>query len=106
MFCTIVTTTNDKTVAKDLSKYILDKKLSPCVQMYNITSSFIWNDKITNEPEYKIEIKTIKNNENKVIRAIEKFHNYDIPEIIKIPLDIKNETYKTWFLAAINIKGD
>ena len=106
MFCTIVTTTNDKTVAKDLSEYILDKKISPCVQMYNITSSFMWDDKITSELEYKIEIKTIEANENKVIRAIEKFHNYDIPEIVKIPLDIKNESYKSWFLETINIKGD
>ena len=106
MFCTIVTTTNNKTVAKDLSKYILDKKISPCVQMYNITSSFMWDDKITSELEYKIEIKTIEANENKVIRAIEKFHNYDIPEIVKIPLDIKNESYKSWFLETINIKGD
>ena len=106
MFCTIVTTTNNKTVAKDLSKYILDKKISPCVQMYNITSSFMWDDNITSELEYKIEIKTIEANENKVIRAIEKFHNYDIPEIVKIPLDIKNESYKSWFLETINIKGD
>ena len=101
MFCTIVTTTNNKTVAKDLSKYILDKKISPCVQMYNITSSFMWDDKITSELEYKIEIKTIEANENKVIRAIEKFHNYDIPEIIKSKFSIEEKDYENWFLEKI-----
>ena len=107
MFCTITTTTNDKAVAKSLCEYILEQKISPCVQIYNnVKSSFIWKNKVNNEYEYKIEIKTIESNENEVIKAIERFHNYDIPEIVKMPLIIKSNNYKKWFLTSVNIKGD
>ena len=103
MFCTIITTTNDKTVVENLSKYILKNNLSPCVQVYsNVKSQFIWKNNISNEYEYKIEIKTIESYEKKIIDIIEKIHNYKVPEIVKLSLEIKNERYKKWFLSSIN----
>ena len=107
MFFSIITMTNKESVAEKISKYILEKKFSPCIQVTNnIKSQFIWKDNIDTNYEYKIEIKTVETFEKKIINIIEKLHNYEVPEIIKVPLDIKNESYKEWFLLSINKKGE
>ena len=99
MFKIIETTTNDIENAKLISKNILDKKLSPCVQIHpSIKSYFRWGKTINNDNEFLIRIKTIDKNIITITKLINNIHQYDNPEFISYDFNIEADNYKKWFL--------
>ena len=101
----IQTTTNDIKVAQTISDQMVKYNISPCVQIIpNILSSYINDILIQNDNEILIMIKTIPRLELDCKNIIVKYHNYKIPEIIKIKADILNEEYKDWFLSNLKKK--
>ena len=102
MFIVMETTTDSKEVAKNISTKILDKKLSPCIQIHKIESRYIWHNKLCDEKEYLIKLKTIVKNKKSVVKIIKDLSNYDIPEIISFEINIDNEDYGKWFIESYN----
>jgi len=98
MYIIIKTSTDSFKVAKKISQIILNKKLSPCINIIeNVISTFIWKNKITNAIEHIVEVKTINIYKDKIVAIIKKNHNYDVPEIIQSNIHILNNDYKEWF---------
>ena len=98
MFFKISTTTNKKSVAENISKKLLDNKLTACTNISpKTTSTYIWKNKLTRDDEYILSIKTSNSLKEEVINTIKNNHNYDIPEIISTKIDILSEDYKKWF---------
>ena len=97
MIILIKTTSDSIDVCNAIANEVLHKSLSPCTQIYSVSSKFKWKKEIINNKEYVIEIKTIKKYQNKIASIIEKNHNYDIPEIISMKINILNDNYKDWF---------
>ena len=94
----ITTTTNTLSNAKSISKALIDNKLTPCVQILpNILSIYRWNNKIINNNEFLMLIKSSENNLEPCKLIIEKYHNYDIPEIIEFGANVLNNNYSEWF---------
>ena len=94
----ITTTTNTLSNAKSISKALIDNKLTPCVQILpNISSIYRWNNKIINNKEFLMLIKSSENNLEPCKLIIEKYHNYDIPEIIEFEANVLNNNYSEWF---------
>ena len=99
MFVIIETTTNDIKTANLISKTLLDKQLSPCVQtIKNVISSYVWQNKVLTDNEIIIRIKASSNNYDKITNIIKTLHNYDNPELISYKFNILSNEYKTWFL--------
>ena len=99
MFCNITTSTDQKEIAKEISRELLEKKYSPCIQITGpVESQYIWDGKIKSTEEYKIDIKTLDGLSEKVMILIKSIHNYEVPEIIKSPIAIENKDYKNWVL--------
>jgi len=94
----IKTSTNDIDVATDISNALLNRKLSPCVQIEKKCKvNFIWNDKTVNDNEHIVRIKTISVNKKDIVDVIMSYHNYDIPEITLKEETIINDEYARWF---------
>ena len=99
MFSIVETTTNDIKVAELIRENILNKKLSPCIQIISdISSSYIWNNKITTDNEYLVKIKAKSSNIKDITALINKLHNYDNPELISYIFTIESNKYKSWFI--------
>ena len=95
----LITTTDNKKVADKISNELVEKNLSPCVQIINnVSSTYKWQDKTINELEFLLFIKTTIDNENICKKIIEEIHNYDVPELISFDSKIINDKYKDWFL--------
>ena len=98
MYLIICTTTDNINIANKIAKTILNDKYSPCVQIIpNISSYYIWKNKLNNTIEYKIDIKTCSLYIKKIIEIIKNNHNYEIPEIISSEIKILDDDYKQWF---------
>jgi len=95
-YCIVITTTNSKKEADTLAEAILNKKLVACIQISKIKSRYFWNGKLESDYEYKLEIKTTKNNLTKLKEFIKSKHSYKIPEIIAIPIIDGNQEYFDW----------
>ena len=94
----IKTSTNDIDVAMNISNTILNKKLSPCVQIkQNCISIYNWNDNIVKDEEHIITIKTIDILKEDIVDIIKSYHNYDIPEITLSNEIVLSKKYARWF---------
>ena len=103
MYILIKTTTNSKKIANQISDSILNKRLSPCVQIKTCDSKYLWDNKIIQDNEYIIEIKTVKLLLDENVKIIKTIHNYDIPEITFSTFNIINDEYKEWFNEILSI---
>ena len=88
----IQTTCSSKIEAKNIAKVLIDTKLAACVQLSDIESFYSWNDEFCSDVETLLNIKTRKENFEKVKSKIKELHSYDVPEIIQI--DITNSSKK------------
>ena len=104
MIIQIETTTDSLEIAKQIASFIVDKNLSPCVQVHSINSIYRWNKKIHDSKEFKIKIKTNKENSSHIYKIINQKHNYDIAEIVTSKLEINNDKYLKWFNENVNRK--
>ena len=88
-------TCKDEKEAVKLSKYLLEKRLIACSNLFPIRSMYWWKGKIQDEKEYVILAKTLEKNYNKIKEEVSKIHSYDVPCILKIDAEA-NERYDEW----------
>lgn len=94
IFCTCP---NDNKTAKILSNKIINKKLAACVnKIKDINSIYFWENKINEDKEELLLIKTTSKNFEQLKELILKEHPYDCPEIIAIPIIYGSKTYLNW----------
>ncbi len=98
----ILTTTDSTETVNTISDNILNAQLSPCIQtLKGIESKYIWKGKIRTDSEFLVLIKSLDAHSNEICELIERHHNYDTPEIIKLDFDILSKKYQNWFLNEI-----
>ncbi len=81
--------------AKKISKQLLERKLIACANIFPIQSMYWWENKINEDDEFVIIIKTVKKNYQKIKEEIEKNHSYSVPCISEIKVS-PNEKYQQW----------
>jgi len=91
----VYTTTNDKDVAKKIAKSLLEKKLAKCIQIMPIESFYEWKNKIEQDNEYLLIIKS-SSKFSKIEKEILANHNYELPEIIATNINEGYEKYLNW----------
>jgi len=94
--CVVVTTCGSKDEAENLAKRILAAKLAACVQMSDITSFYTWEDKLNEDSEILLVMKTRERLFGKLERLISDHHSYDVPEIVQIPIYAGSKKYLDW----------
>ena len=80
-YCNIKTAIDNKEIANEITKSLLEKRLVSSVQQKEISSSYWWNNQIETSQEYLLEMKTKEFLYKEVEQEIRKLHTYEIPEI-------------------------
>lgn len=88
-------TCKDKKEARKISKFLLEKKLIACANMFPIESSYWWDGKIIDDNEYVVLGKTIAKNYDKIKKEIKKIHSYSIQCICLLKSE-SNKEYGLW----------
>ena len=101
----IETTSNSKEVLDSISKKLLNKKLTACIHMTEMNSNYLWENNLTKEKEYKISIKTVEKNKEKISKLIKINHNYDIYELSVTKIQNLNSEYLEWFKKELTENG-
>jgi len=93
-FVFIYITNPTKKTARKIAKYLLEKRLIACANIFPISSIYHWKGKIVDEAEYVLIAKTLEENFKKVKDEVKKIHPYTVPCIIKIRVSSNKEYFK------------
>jgi periplasmic divalent cation tolerance protein len=96
-FIQVSTTVDTEERAAQIAERLLAERLASCVQILGpIKSSYWWNGKIERTREWICFIKAKATDYGKIESSIRKMRNYDVPEIIALPILRGNPDYLDW----------
>ena len=79
-----------------IAQVLLAEKLAACVNLLPVDSWYWWENKINRDREYQLLIKTKLSLFSQVREQIKTLHNYEVPEIIAIPIVAGSQSYLNW----------
>jgi len=95
MYSIVYTTTASKEEARKIASELVEKKLAACVNMHPIDSVYLWEDKIEEEKEFAVSVKTATSKVQEITDHIRKIHSYELPAIISWEINGEAE-YLRW----------
>ena len=96
-------TINTHEGASKLASILLEKKLIACCNIIGntqnpITSIYTWKDKVENDSEILMMIKSRTELLPEIVQTVKENHPYDVPEVIALPILGGNPSYLQWVL--------
>ena len=96
-YCVVLVTCGNAKEAKRIAQSLLREKLAACVNIIpRADSIFYWNNKMSQERETMLLIKTRANLFTKLSTTVRKTHSYQVPEIIALPIIRGEDQYLDW----------
>ncbi len=92
----IYTTCRDAAEAKKLGKMILEKHLAACVNIAPIESMYLWEDKLKEDKEAALLIKTHEPKVAEIEELLIANHSYSVPFVGVIEARRLNRSYREW----------
>jgi periplasmic divalent cation tolerance protein len=95
-YCVVMMTASSQQEAESIAKTLVESKLAACVKIFPIQSIYTWQEKVHNEPEFQLLIKTDRRLFNTIETKIRELHSYEVPEIIALPIVAASQPYLNW----------
>jgi len=93
----IYTTTGSREEAQTIGNYLVQNKLAACVNIIpNIESIYEWENKLHQDSEFLLMVKTDAKYKNEIQQALDHHHSYDLPEMIMVDIAYGNPKYLEW----------
>ena len=92
----VCTTVDSIKEARSISRVLVEEKLAACIQINQIRSIFEWEDEVDESLEFKLSIKTVADNYERIEEKLLEVHPYDLPEIISVPIMYAYSPYAEW----------
>lgn len=81
---------------EEIAQALLKAKLAACVNLLPLESWYWWEGKINRDREYQLLIKTDLNLFSSVADTIKTLHDYEVPEIVAVPIVAGSKSYLNW----------
>ena len=93
VYCTVPNDFSANLIANSL----VDEQLAACVNIIDgVTSVYRWEGQVQADKELLLVIKTAKSKFEQLKSRILALHEYSIPEIIAVPVEMGHEEYLKW----------
>ncbi len=103
----VSTTCSKREDGLEIAKAVLEKRLAACVQVCaQMTSMYWWQNKIAEDTEYLITMKSDRVLFEKLAIAIRSVHPYEVPEIIAVDIAAVDEDYGRWMGEELSYEND
>jgi periplasmic divalent cation tolerance protein len=97
----VFNTCNSEEIASSIAETLVNDKLAACVNIVKgVESVYQWQGKIEHEQEILLIIKTRQSLFPQLEQAIQELHDYELPEIIAVPVEIGEKNYLNWIQSA------
>jgi periplasmic divalent cation tolerance protein len=94
----IYTVCKNKTEAKKIAKMLIKLKLVACANFWPVESVYRFKDKLVEDKEAALILKTRKNYYKQVESVIKKIHSYEVPCILRLDPDKVEGEYEKWLI--------
>ncbi len=98
-YCVVLTTCSDPTIKQNLIDQLLKQELAACIQVMPIESHYVWEEKVCQDNEWLLVIKTMAKLYPVVEKTIVEHHDYDVPQVIQLPITDGFNPYLAWISA-------
>lgn len=100
-FAVVLTTAGSEEVAARLAETLVSRRLAACVNVVpGIVSTYRWEGKVATDPERLLVIKTTTGRLAEIEGAIREIHDYEVPEVLVLPVLGGSEAYLGWIEAS------
>lgn len=96
LYYIVTTLCDNKEIADEISKTLMEKRLVAGSQIYNVRSDYWWNGKIESKEEYKLEFRTRSDKTNEIVKVIKSIHDYQVPAISATRIECLTAEMKKW----------
>lgn len=79
-----------------IAKSLIKAKLAACVNLFPISSIYLWQGEINHDQECQLLVKTDLDKFNQLTEQIKSLHSYEVPEILAIPIVAGSRSYLNW----------
>ena len=98
----VLMTTATREEAEKIARSLLNQKLIACANIVGpVSSLFWWKEKISQENEFLVLMKTSAELFEKLATTMKQMHSYEVPEIIAIPIAKGEQTYMKWLSSSL-----
>ena len=95
-YAVVTTACSDEAEADKIASILVKNGLAACVQMFPVSSRYIWNGELCAEKEVVLFIKCLRDKYPGIEQAILENHSYDLPEILLMPVAGGYNKYLRW----------
>ena len=96
-FIQVFTTVNSRDNADKIASKLLGERVASCVQVFGpVNTSYWWKGRIERAKEWLCLIKAKEKDYRVIETSIKKVHQYDVPEILALPILKGNIDYLKW----------
>ncbi len=92
----IYTTLPDKTITKKIARTLVGENLVACANFFPIESIYRWKNKLNEDKEYALIMKTRKSLYRKVEKRLKELHPYEVPAIVSHEIKEGLKSYLSW----------
>ena len=93
----VYVTSGDANESQQIARTLVEKRLAACVNLIpQVRSFYRWEDKIQDDPEALLVIKTSRSLFAAVRAEVERLHSYHVPEVLCVPILEGSPNYMTW----------
>jgi periplasmic divalent cation tolerance protein len=99
----VLTTVGVKEVADKLAQQLVERRLAGCVNIVGpIRSVYRWKQKVQNEQEYMLMIKTTAEHAAHLETVFKELHPYELPECVELSIQGGGEEYLAWLAGEVS----
>jgi len=93
----VLMTASSKKEAEDITHKLLEERLIACANIVdNVSSLFWWKQKIEQENETLVVMKSSEKMFKQLTQRIQQLHSYQVPEILALPIVAGSQPYLDW----------
>ncbi len=93
----IITTVESMEEGEKIARAIVEERLAACCNILpEIRSIYTWKDKLCDEREVMLFVKSKDIHIDELIERIKELHSYEVPEIIALPIERGLMQYFKW----------
>ena len=95
-FIMIYTTLPNKAITKKIAKTLVEEKLIACANSFSVESIYKWKNKLCEDKEFALIMKTRKDLYKKTERRLKELHPYEVPAIVSYEIKEGSKDYLSW----------
>jgi len=104
MYVVVFVTVQNGKEANKIATKLIEEKLIACANIVKgVKSVFWWKQKVDRADEVLLILKSRKRLFAKIVKTVKKWHSYDVPEIIALPIIDGNKDYLSWIKESCSV---